>query len=154
MQQLSLLAPAPVSAVSVTVSRTAWQSASNVIVCLGVVLPPDFHAPTAPVQVVSGSVCLPASLARVSVCLVQRERDHACATACSGGAWLWAFTDPVMATGEGWPLCSAHEAVVCHCVGCQTAISPYMPLHRCTTCMAKEHDDSTRFVELAEETPA
>jgi hypothetical protein len=132
--QLNLFA-APVAPVqSALVSALGFR-------CLGMVLPRDFHAVSAPVQIVERALCLPASAARLSVCGSRWQTESPSACACSGGVWLWAFQNPSTAQGEPWPLCSAHEALTCRCQQCQRPISPYAPL--CQRCVQLEYEEPT-----------
>ncbi|SRR6266568_6977697 len=106
--------------------------------CLGMVLPKDFHGATAPVVVISRALCMPASAARLSLCSLQWHQGALSASECSGGVWLWAFQDPVTASGTPWPLCSSHEQLICHCPTCQRPLSPYAVF--CLACMTAEYE--------------
>jgi hypothetical protein len=44
---------------------------------------------------------------------------------CAGAVVSWTFPSPTTAQPQPWPLCSAHEVLLCHCVGCDAPVSPY-----------------------------
>src|SRR5262245_25212710 len=89
-----------------TALRVSMPVSALSVVCLGATLPSDFHAVSAPVHIVGNVPCLPASAARLSLCL------YSSGAGCSGGVWLWSFQDPATGAGKAWPLCSAHEEQV------------------------------------------
>jgi hypothetical protein len=101
--------------------------------CLGMTLPQDCWGVSAPVQVLSRALCMPASAARLSLCALEGVTPP-----CHGGVWLWGFQNPATGQGEPWPLCSAHELLTCRCSGCQRPMSPYAAL--CERCMGREYE--------------
>jgi hypothetical protein len=139
LQQLPLFASPPVSGSGL--AALSPLVSGHGIACLGMRLPTDFCRVSAPVQVVSRALCLPASAARLSVCCFQDNAGLPSAHACSGGVWLWAFQDPATAHAAPWTLCSSHEQLVCHCRQCDTPTSPYS--RQCARCAAQEYEEGT-----------
>jgi hypothetical protein len=139
LEQLPLFPPPSLAGGGLSASGVEVSVPS--VLCLGMVLPADFCAASAPVQVIHHALCMPSSAAALSHCFFVGNQAVHSAHACSGGVWLWAFQNPATGHGEPWALCSGHELSVCHCHECQTPTSPYSRM--CLSCMRQEFEEVT-----------